>query len=100
MNRQLNKRRCALLICGLFVLGLLLATTWIIRHADHDCVGHDCPVCALLHAVEKLLKPLSPAALGCACAFAGLGFASAFSRKGPTRGGLATLTALKTRLNN
>ncbi|MCQ1530694.1 hypothetical protein [Lutispora saccharofermentans] len=78
MNRQSKKRFFAALFCICFVIFSLLTAAFIITHADHDCVGHDCTVCAQIHTSANLLKQLGTA-IACsafAFAFAGLFAAS------------------------
>ena len=37
----------------LFVV--LFSAFFIMSHADHDCIGEDCPVCACIQQCENLL---------------------------------------------
>lgn len=100
MKRHTGKRILAFSLCCLFALGLFLTAALILKHADHDCVGHDCMVCAQLHAAQKLLKQLSLAAWG-GVAYAGLGLALACFR-GKRTGAILFLTpvAQKVRMNH
>lgn len=35
---------------------VLFSVFFIAAHADHDCSGEDCPVCACIHQCESMLK--------------------------------------------
>lgn len=57
-------KRMAVFFCVLFIAAALLTTFFIIEHADHECSGHDCPICAQIHTVESLVKQISTAVVG------------------------------------
>lgn len=100
MNRHSKKRLLAMLFCVCFIAVSLLTTTFIITHADHDCAGHDCPVCAQIHLAENLLKQLSMVTSCFAFTFAGLlAILSAFALIIPHID-LATPVTLKVKMNN
>ena len=44
------------------LLALVLCAACIAAEADHDCTGEDCPVCALVHQCENLLRQFAAAA--------------------------------------
>ncbi|MDR3294268.1 MAG: hypothetical protein LBT26_00350 [Clostridiales Family XIII bacterium] len=50
------KKRIALTFCLLFVSASILATGFIVTHADHDCAGEGCAVCAQIQSAQNLLN--------------------------------------------
>jgi hypothetical protein len=40
------------------LLSMSLSLEYIIAHAEHDCTGAHCPVCAVLHIAQNLLGGL------------------------------------------
>ena len=62
-----RKRLLTSILCGIFVVLLLLSGVWIATHMQHECPGEGCPVCATLSAWEHLLRSMAlAAALKCA----------------------------------
>ena len=49
------------------VFVLLFSTIYIADHAKHDCIGEDCPVCAVMEQCGIMLKTIGTAILA-ACA--------------------------------
>lgn len=43
-RRMAAARLCALLI----VLTLFLSTAFLVKEADHECTGTDCPICSMM----------------------------------------------------
>lgn len=102
MTRQSKKQFFAILFCVCFIASSLLTTTFIIRHADHDCAGHDCPVCAQIHSAVNLLKQFG---MGMACLTFAFVFADLFATLNHFSSvtlhiDLATPVTLKVRMNN
>ena len=59
------KRKKSLLtgiLCGIFVAVLLVSGALIAAHAQHDCTGGGCPVCAAISNWERLLRGMALAA--------------------------------------
>ena len=59
------KRKKSLLtgiLCGIFVAALLVSGALIAAHAQHDCTGGGCPVCAAISNWERLLRGMALAA--------------------------------------
>lgn len=54
-----QKRILALLLSIAVILFLLSSSAFIVTHADHDCVGENCPVCEQLYSCAQNLKNLS-----------------------------------------
>jgi hypothetical protein len=51
------KKKLLPLVFGLAIISLLILTpVFIISHCQHDCPGHDCPVCAQISSVQNTLK--------------------------------------------
>lgn len=57
MNRR--RRYMNVIICCMFIFVTFASLFYIIKEADHDCVGDDCPVCACIHQAEQTLKNVS-----------------------------------------
>ncbi|AUS97040.1 hypothetical protein CDQ84_12650 [Clostridium thermosuccinogenes] len=56
-ERKSNVIKSAALILCICVAAALFFSTWfILSHADHDCTGDQCPVCAEIQTAENLLK--------------------------------------------
>lgn len=51
-----RKRGYALLFCIGFALVLLVSSAFLIREADHDCCGEDCPVCEMIAMTSALMR--------------------------------------------
>ena len=56
-------RIVAAVLAAITVLVVLSSSVFIIEHADHDCVGEDCPVCEQICSCTQNLKTLSIALL-------------------------------------
>ena len=96
------KRRIVLLLISLLLMSLLFPVFLAVVHQHHDCTGHDCLVCAMIHSTHDFFKRLLQAL---AMAMAGI-FAAVLSQFGhavvddrkPLQG--STPVALCVRLNN
>lgn len=53
-----KQRTHAFMICVVFLIVTLFSILFIVKEADHDCKGEDCPVCACIHQAEQTLKQL------------------------------------------
>ena len=53
-----RKRVRALLLCAGFILVLAVSSAFLIREADHDCCGEDCPVCRTIAMTSMLMRAL------------------------------------------
>lgn len=56
-----HKRIGAFLAAFLVTAVLLLSGLFIITHAEHDCTGEDCPVCAEIAACASAIHLLTEA---------------------------------------
>ncbi|MBQ7433527.1 MAG: hypothetical protein IJV50_08760 [Lachnospiraceae bacterium] len=59
MTRQTQnqiQRVTAGILCVLFLSVMTLSIFYIVREADHDCTGEDCPVCAMIQTAEQTLQ--------------------------------------------
>lgn len=99
MNRQTNKRLIALSICFALILGFLLSAWFVIDHADHDCVGHDCTVCAQLHTAENLFRQLGAILVCAALLYTVWVFAWSLYRGLAVQMRVCTLVSLKVRMD-
>ena len=53
-----RKRTGALLLCIGLVFVLSVSMIFIVREADHDCCGEDCPICQMIAVNIRLLRTL------------------------------------------
>jgi hypothetical protein len=89
-----------LLLCGLALISLLLLTpAFIISHGQHDCPGHDCPVCAQVSLLQNTSKQPALAAMASPWAAAALWLIPALGPALSRRRHGRTLVALKIRMN-
>lgn len=56
-----HKKTIAGLICILFIAAISLSITYIVKEANHDCIGDHCPICAHIQVAERMLGELSSA---------------------------------------
>ena len=93
------KRILAGVLALLLLLALVLCALCIAAEADHDCTGEDCPVCALVHQCENLLRQLA-AAIAAAAAAAVVGVLCTSAVRHPCILRRVTPVSFKVRLNN
>ena len=63
MNRFIkHKRIFAFLTAFLVAAVLLLSGLFIVTHAEHECTGEDCPVCAELQECAATIRLITEAA--------------------------------------
>ena len=73
---MVTKRRFAAAALAALVIVAVVTSLFIVSHeADHDCIGEDCPVCAVIAACQSTLKTLSAALAVFAAAAAWVCFA-------------------------
>ena len=59
MNKNMkHKKIIAILICLLFISSLLLSMTYIVKESNHNCIGHNCPICANIQVAVKAIGQL------------------------------------------
>ena len=58
---MMNRKKSLLtgILCGIFVAALLVSGALIAAHAQHDCPGENCPVCAAISTWEQLLRGMA-----------------------------------------
>lgn len=56
MKRRI--RGIAALLAALLLLAVLTSALVLITHAQHDCAGEDCPICAILSGCLRALREL------------------------------------------
>ncbi len=54
MNRR--SRICAVALCVIIIVTMLVSAAYIIHEAEHDCTGKDCPVCQAIAFNSRLLR--------------------------------------------
>ena len=63
-----KNRIIAMFLAVMVLFVMLYSALFIVAHAEHDCVGENCPICYQISVCENTLKNLSLAV--CAVAFA------------------------------
>lgn len=53
-----KQKTLAFITCMAFIAVALFSMLFIVKEADHDCTGENCPVCACIHQAEQTLKQL------------------------------------------
>lgn len=53
-----KQKTLAFMICTVFIVVTFFSIFFIMKEADHDCTGENCPVCACIHQVEDTLQQL------------------------------------------
>ena len=54
-----KKKKCtAAIICILFVFVTFASLFYIVKEADHECTGENCPICACVHQAHLLSAEL------------------------------------------
>ena len=57
-----NMRRFAAIVIAALVIVAVMTSLFVVAHeADHDCVGEDCHVCAVIAVCQTILKTLRDA---------------------------------------
>lgn len=55
----MNKKQCkimALFVCIVFVWNLFVYIFFVATETEHVCTGEDCPICACLNQVERVIR--------------------------------------------
>lgn len=72
-----KQRRLAAVLFAVLILVALMTSLFLMSHAaDHDCIGEDCPVCAVIALCRNTLKTLCGVLLAAAAVFACARFAA------------------------
>ncbi|MBQ8954099.1 MAG: hypothetical protein IJ048_08280 [Clostridia bacterium] len=95
------KRLTALLLCVCMALVLLISSAYIVREADHDCVGEGCHTCETIERMAAAIRGFGMALLVLLAAFFLLALRPVrrFS-EGERLPVCGTLVSWKIRLNN
>ena len=65
-----KKKKCtAAIICILFVFVTFASLFYIVKEADHECTGENCPICACVHQAHQTLKNLGTGTIICRVQF-------------------------------
>ncbi|WP_313529365.1 hypothetical protein [Anaerotignum sp.] len=62
MNEKYHSKKTrtyTALLCVFIAAFLVLSFAYEIKEANHDCMGHDCPVCAQIQSIENSRQQLS-----------------------------------------
>ncbi|MCQ2489960.1 MAG: hypothetical protein MJ079_00035 [Ruminococcus sp.] len=98
MNKRINRVASAV-ICAVFFIVMLSAPVFISTHANHNCTGEGCAVCASLRQCEEALNTGSAAAASQTAAPAAV-FFTAPIQTGCTTDCICSPVQLKVRLLN
>ena len=52
-NDNQRQKHVTALLCVLLLAVLTLSSVFILLEHDHDCAGHDCPICLAIHQAKK-----------------------------------------------
>ncbi|MCR4615738.1 MAG: hypothetical protein K5756_06270 [Clostridiales bacterium] len=64
-------KRLSAVILTAFIIAAMMTPLFVMAHeADHDCIGENCPVCAVISACQNTIKALGSALVALAAAFA------------------------------
>ncbi|MCR4591514.1 MAG: hypothetical protein K5668_11945 [Lachnospiraceae bacterium] len=53
-----TKKLTACIMAAMMLFAVMFSVFFITVHADHDCTGEDCPVCAVIHQCENIIHGL------------------------------------------
>jgi len=60
-HRRKTVRSLAFVLLFLFIATILLSTAFIVVYTGHDCIGADCPVCAIFKNIKSLFEQIGRA---------------------------------------
>lgn len=58
-----HKKTIAKLVCILFIAAIFLSMIYIVKEANHDCIGDHCPICAHIQIAERTIGELGTAVI-------------------------------------
>jgi len=64
-----KKRIMAAFLAALVLFVMASSSIYIAGHADHDCIGEDCPICQQIYLCTQTLRTLSFAVVAASVAF-------------------------------
>ena len=94
------RRHIALSLLLCFVIASLLATSFIIVQADHDCIGENCSVCVQIHKAQKMLERMGNAIITLIVAVGLFITTTTRTKLAFFRGHPSNLVIAKVRMNN
>ncbi len=56
LKNKTKQRGAACIMAVMMLLVVLLSSFFIAVHADHDCTGEDCPICASIQHCENAIR--------------------------------------------
>ncbi|MBR6049630.1 MAG: hypothetical protein IKP68_00320 [Clostridia bacterium] len=96
-----NMRRFVAVIIAVLVIVAVMTSLFVVAHeADHDCVGEDCHVCAVIAACQTILKTLRDALVVAATALVCIAIAAPLVYLFRIRSSHTTPISLKDKLLN
>ena len=100
MSKQTKKRILVLLVCVALILVYSLSLSFIIEYTQHDCTGHDCPICTQIHAAHNILKQIVTVIVYLVLLCAGMFLLLPLLQNNAIYTILSTLFCFKVRMNN
>ncbi|MFA9377342.1 MAG: hypothetical protein ACERKZ_11390 [Lachnotalea sp.] len=62
MNRKImRKKYLAVFMCMCVVALISLSYLFIVTHAEHNCTGKDCPICAQIQVAQHFIEQIKTA---------------------------------------
>lgn len=95
-----QKRAFALLLCAALLFLLLVSSALLVVHANHDCSGEGCEICALLDLCALRLRQLATALILVAWIAAVTRYLRLYAANTEFSPASRTLVALKIKLSN
>ncbi len=95
-----HKRLAAVIFAVLVLVALMTSLFFMSSEADHDCIGEDCPVCAVIALCRTTLETLCGLLIAAALAFACCRFAALLLSVRRVPAYLKTPITLKVKLLN
>lgn len=100
MDRRRQQKILALLLCILFILVSFQTISFITEHALHDCIGHDCSVCAQLQDSRHLLQQFAAVLIAVAFLAVNLHILQSYFQRTAAHNAIQIPVLLKVRMNN
>lgn len=95
-----KRRIAAMAMCLALLLVMFFSTVYMIREADHNCTGENCPICHEIRICRQILNTVGTAVLGAAVfSFASV-FLTALTSAHRRESAAVTLISLKVKLSD
>ncbi len=95
-----KRRIAAMAMCLWLLLVMFFSTAYIIREADHNCTGENCPICHQIQICRQILNTVGTAAFGAAVFSLASVFLTAPTPVHRRESAAVTLISLKVKLSD